>query len=526
MSAPFSEIEAKMACPSPAPRRLRIACLIVPEFLVAVCLRANPSLANRPVAIADGVSRREIVAHNRAAAACGVYAGMTPKQARAACLSLAVMARNEKLERDATSELLEALESCGPAVEALRPGVYFFDATGLPNGETHAIGTAVALASSLGFPSSGAVADDKFTAQCAALTGGGCSIVPAGGSAVFLAPLPVTLLPLWPGDAERFDMLGLRVLGQIAALATAPLAARFGERARAYAALARGQDSEPLHPHRTQTIYEDRFAFESIVTHVEPLFFALRSCVAHVAGRLAGAAQVCDKLELILILDATNSTYSPVGGDWKIAPSVLNIPIALAEPTSSSVVMFDLARVAIESREQLGPVEAIIVRAGPCAEPPPQLGLFDGARGSRGAALATTLARLRASLADDEVVTLIAQREHSRLPERMQRVMPVTSPRQFEKIATSRARRRKPVTPCAASPQAAWAPALRLVDPPKIMHAPSERSTCVGPFRLSESWWDRPVERDYYQVRDRDGALVLAFHDVREDNWYVQGIFD
>ena len=343
---------------------------------------------------------------------------------------------------------------------------------------------------------------------------------------MFLAPLPVTLLPLCPGDAERFDMLGLRVLGQIAALATAPLAARFGERARAYAALARGQDSEPCTRIARRRSMKTVSPSRASSRNVEPLFFALRSCVANVAGRLAGAARVCDKLELILILDATNSTYAPVGGDWKIAPSVLNIPIALAEPTSSSVIMFDVARVALESREQLGPVEAIIVRAGPCAEPPPQLGLFDGARGSRGAALATTLARLRASLADDEVVTLITQREHSRLPERMQRVMPVTSPRQFEKIASSRVGRRKPVTPCAPGPQAAWAPALRLVDPPKIMHAPSERSTCVGPFRLSESWWDRPVERDYYQVRDRDGALVLAFHDVREDNWYVQGIFD
>lgn len=511
----------RMTCPPSAPDGARIACVIIPEFSVDVCLRANPSLANRPVAIADGLSRREIVACNRAAR--GVSVGMTPKQARAACTGLTVMARNEQFERDAVSEVLDVLERCGPAVEALRPGVYFFDATGLPNGETQAIGAAVALIASLGFSGAAAVADDKFTAHCAALTGGGCSIVPVGGSAVFLAPLPVTLLPLAPGDVQRLDMLGLRVLGQIAALATAPLAARFGERARAYGVLARGQDAEPLHPHRAQTIYEDRFAFESGVTHIEPLFFALRSCIAGVAGRLAGAAQVCDKLDLIVILDATNAagqthltSVSNAGGEQSSSPPcVINIPIALAEPTSSSVVMFDLARVALESREALGPVEAIIVRAGPCAEPPPQLGLFDGARGSRGAALAATLARLGASLASDEVVTLATQRKRSRLPERMQRAQPIVSPRQF-------ALPKKPHTPGA---QPAWAPALRLIDPPKSMNAPSEHSTCAGPFRLSESWWDRPVDRDYYQVWDRD-ALVLAFHDVRENSWYVQGIFD
>ncbi|HXN08106.1 MAG TPA: hypothetical protein VN860_00450, partial [Candidatus Acidoferrales bacterium] len=59
----------------------RLAALVIPEFLIDVCQRANPSLAQRPLAVADGVSRREIVVANRAAR--GVQAGMTPKQARA-----------------------------------------------------------------------------------------------------------------------------------------------------------------------------------------------------------------------------------------------------------------------------------------------------------------------------------------------------------------------------------------------------------------------------------------------------------
>jgi nucleotidyltransferase/DNA polymerase involved in DNA repair len=485
----------------------RIACLVIPEFLTDVCKRANPSLADRPIAIADGVARREIVARDRAARA--VVIGMTPKQARSACPGLAVVARNEKLEYDATNEVLEALESCGPSVEALRPGVYFFDAGGLPNGESPAIGAAVALVSALGFPAAAAVADDKFTAHCAALTGGVCSIIPPGGSAAFLAPLPVTLLPLAPGDSDRFDMLGLRMLGQIAALATAPLAARFGERARSYATLARGQDSEPLFPRREPTVYGERFEFEAAVTQLEPLFFALRGCLANVAGRLAGAAQVCDKLDIILVCDHQSEAM-------RESSPTFALPVMLAEPTSSAVVMFDLARVALEAREQLGPVEAIVVRAGPCAQAPPQLGLFDGSKGSRGAALAATLARLHASLTSDEVVTLATQRERSRLPERMQKAVPVTSPRQF---ATAK----KAGEECKTS---TWAPALRLIDPPKSIPPPTERTARTGPFRLSESWWERPIDRDYYQLRDRDGALVLAFHDIREDNWYVQGVFD
>ena len=103
----------------------RIAALVIADFLIEVSLRAHPSLVGRPVAVADGLERREIVAVNRAARS--VALGMTPKQARAACPGLVVIARDERTEREAMAELLDALESCSPAVEAIRPGVCCFD---------------------------------------------------------------------------------------------------------------------------------------------------------------------------------------------------------------------------------------------------------------------------------------------------------------------------------------------------------------------------------------------------------------
>jgi hypothetical protein len=58
------------------------------------------------------------------------------------------------------------------------------------------------------------------------------------------------------------------------------------------------------------------------------------------------------------------------------------------------------------------------------------------------------------------------------------------------------------------------------------MPTPAHEHPRAGPFRLSESWWEQPVERDYYQMTDRSGALVLAFFDIRNGGWYVQGVFD
>ncbi|HKW45742.1 MAG TPA: hypothetical protein VJN22_08790, partial [Candidatus Eremiobacteraceae bacterium] len=289
---------------SPHDRAARIACLIIPRFSIDVCLRQHLSLRDKPVAVAEGEQRREIVCAS--SDAVGVHAGMTPKQARAACPNLTVIARDFAAERTAGEELLDALETCSPDVEGAAPGLYFFDASGLPAGEAAALGAALALAGALGYGGAAAAsADGKFAARCAALVAGtGVSVVPSGGNAAFLAALPVSLLPLAPGDGERFDLLGLRTLGSIAALPTAPLAARFGERARAYARLARGDDRELLRPRRVQVPYEERIAFDGVVDRLEALFFALRGCIATVATRLAGAAQVCDRVDIVLELEA------------------------------------------------------------------------------------------------------------------------------------------------------------------------------------------------------------------------------
>ncbi|HEY5095089.1 MAG TPA: hypothetical protein VII69_08255 [Candidatus Eremiobacteraceae bacterium] len=563
-------------------RAARIACLIIPRFSVDVCLRLHPSLRDKPIAVAEGAQRREIACAS--ADAVGVHAGMTPKQARAACPNLAVIARDFAAERAAGEELLDALETCSPDVEGAAPGLYFFDANGLPAGEAAALGAAVALADTLGYAGAvAAAADGKFAARCAALVAGvGISVVPPGGNAAFLAALPVSLLPLAPGDGERFDLLGLRTLGSIAALPTAPLAARFGERARAYARLARGDDRELLRPRRVQEPYEERIAFDGVVDRLEALFFALRGCIAAVTTRLAGAAQVCDRVDIVLELDAARSsapsampapgTPAPDGrtacaGDApslasrslgrstssSLSPSVapllvrrpvarhaaapdaasavpkagasaartVVIAVALAEPTASAATMFDLARIALEARIGQGAVTSVMARVLPCADPPPQLTLFDGSSGSRRAALAATLARLQAALYRDAVVTMSPTPTRSRLPERMQRAEPVISPREFDKAGSD-----VRLKPAVSEKPAAWAPALRLVDPPKRIEPPATGAACAGPFRLSECWWERPVERDYYQLASISDGLLLVFHDLREGQWYVQGIFD
>jgi hypothetical protein len=134
--------------------------------------------------------------------------------------------------------------------------------------------------------------------------------------------------------------------------------------------------------------------------------------------------------------------------------------------------------------------------------------------------LAATLARLRAALDPQDIVMLTPTPARSRLPERMQQATPIGSPSELAPLA------RNTTSANATYDMKPWAPALRLVDPPKPMTAPAQQAWCAGPFRLSESWWERPIERDYYQMTDSAGALLLVFQDARDGNWYLQGVFD
>src|SRR5690606_37960301 len=105
------------------------------------------------------------------------------------------------------------------------------------------------------------IADDRFTAWVAASTpleagaggraGGraedaGVVAVPRGGSAAFLAPRPLSLLAISPEVQHMLESLGVRTLGEFAAL-PAPSVARPIE--ADYQALARGDSGDALRPY-------------------------------------------------------------------------------------------------------------------------------------------------------------------------------------------------------------------------------------------------------------------------------------
>ena len=142
--------------------------------------------------------------------------------------------------------LLAIARSFTPRVEALAPTPVLLDLSGLGRlwPTPHELGRAlVAAAAAKAIEAQAALAFTRATALVVAQGCPGLTVVPAGGEAAALAPLPIALLELRPEQRQLFARWGLRTIGDLARLPPAALAARLGAGGPRLVELARGEDA-------------------------------------------------------------------------------------------------------------------------------------------------------------------------------------------------------------------------------------------------------------------------------------------
>src|SRR5215208_5955301 len=223
-----------------------------------------------------------VVACSPAARAEGVHPGLRRREAQSRCPELELLAHDPARDARAFEPVLVAIEQLTPWVEVLRPGEGAIPARGAAryHGGEPALAVTVTAAVHAAVEGRGApgdrqggppvdrggpgdrqggppegrggpplgrdgcrvgIADGTFAAGLAARHQ---AIVPPGGSRAFLAPLPVAT-PDRPDLADLLVRLGLRTLGDLAALPGADLATRFGAEGARAARLASGLDEHP-----------------------------------------------------------------------------------------------------------------------------------------------------------------------------------------------------------------------------------------------------------------------------------------
>jgi protein ImuB len=222
-----------------------IACVSIPGFELRAALRRSPGLALEPAALGPEPGGEPLIGPVTAAAeALGVRPGMRLGEALATCPGLVLVERDPAAAEQAWEGILRSLEDAGFAVDPAEPGCVFFETRGverLYGGLEPALKRALAAVGPAWDPRAGA-AERRFAALAAARVAspGRVLVVSGARQQEFLAPLPLSLLPLERSRYEELEALGVRSLGQLAGLPGGAVAERLGADGRRAWGLARG----------------------------------------------------------------------------------------------------------------------------------------------------------------------------------------------------------------------------------------------------------------------------------------------
>jgi protein ImuB len=259
---------------------------------VALDVPAAVFHANRVVATSPAARAHDVVRHQRR------------REAQSRCPSLAVL--DQDLARDARAfePVVAALDAVTPRVEIAAPGLVSFPTRGPSRffGGDGALAerTAAVVAEVVDgrAPVQVGIADGPFVAALAARAGPAGSpavVVPPGGSPAFLAPLSLTTLER-PELVDVLRRLGLRTLGDLAALPERDVLARFGTEGLAAWRLASGLDERPpalTDPPADLTVSAE---LDPPAETVAPAAFLARGLAEELHARLWARGSACTRV--------------------------------------------------------------------------------------------------------------------------------------------------------------------------------------------------------------------------------------
>ncbi|HZY90954.1 MAG TPA: DNA polymerase IV [Gemmataceae bacterium] len=265
-------------------------------FYASVEQRDRPELRGQPVIVGGVGSRGVVSAASYEARPFGVHSAMPMSAARRLCPQAAFLPPRMGYYARVSQQLRDVFLSFTPLVEPLSLDEAFLDVRGCEGLFGHAPQIARQIKGRIqaetGLTASVGVAPNKFLAKLASDLGkpDGLVVVPAGGAAAFLGPLPVGRVWGVGAKAEgRLHALGVRTVGQLAALPEKALVGHFGELGRHLWRLARGEDGRAVVPDAAAKSVSTETTFARDIGDREALRSWLLGLTDHLAGRLRHA---------------------------------------------------------------------------------------------------------------------------------------------------------------------------------------------------------------------------------------------
>ena len=393
---------------------MKVACLLIPNFLVALARRERPELAGRAVVVGGSPEEHaQVTACSEEAAAAGVNIGTTLRRALALCPKAVFLPLRESLAAEEAGRILDLLQLYSPAIEVIDPGHVHFDVDGLArmtgvDEPTYLRDLHEAALSATGLPVRLAAAETMFVAHAAAIDNrqskiGNPVLVPEWGERGFLAELPVEVLPAPPLMHVRLRLLGIERLGQLAEIPFSALQAQFGrDGARAWD-LAHGRDESGIVPRREELRVSDEIELPAPTALAEPIVVGTRGLLQRVLNRPEMRGQTLRRLDWRLGLESGEQVARK---------------FVFREPTSDPARILLLVQSRIE-RLQLGSpaVSLGVTLSGLCSEYGHQANLWQiGPRRRR--ELLDAIEQLNAREGQPQVYRIVEVQPWSRIPER------------------------------------------------------------------------------------------------------------
>lgn len=262
---------------------------------VSLDVPAAVFVANRVVACSPAARREGVVRHQRR------------REAQARCPDLTILDHDPARDAREFEPVITALATLTPRVEVVCPGRGAFPTRGpsryFGGDDALARRAAAAVAESLaarGEVSVG-VADGPFAATLAARAAhttrasGGVLVVPSGESGSFVAPLPLATLDR-PELVDVLGRLGMRTLGDFAALPATDVLARFGGDGLLAHRLASGCDERPPATDPPPLDLTVSAELDPPAERVEAAAFVARGLADELHQRLSARGSSCTRL--------------------------------------------------------------------------------------------------------------------------------------------------------------------------------------------------------------------------------------
>jgi nucleotidyltransferase/DNA polymerase involved in DNA repair len=382
-----------------------IACLSIPGFELKAALRKQPARLLRPAALAPEAGGEALIGPVTAAAeAAGVVPRMRLGEALATCPQLVLVDPDPAAAEQAWEEIVRSLEDAGFSVEPAALGTAYFETRGverLYGGLEPALRRALTAVGQRWDARLGA-AGRRFAALAAASVAkpGQLLVVRDEEVGQFLAPLPLTLLPLERQRSDELESLGVRRLGQLAGLSGGAVAERLGPDGRRAWSLARGGASARVRGRRPPAELAESLEFPEAIGNELTLRRALGALVETALSRPERRDRFVRKVAL--------SARLVGGGSWRRS-------LTLREPSAEP----DRIRIALAPRlsELPAPVLELRLELVELTEPTGrQLELLAAGAEDR-SRLSEGLRQVRASTGSGSVCTVVEVAPWSRIPE-------------------------------------------------------------------------------------------------------------